>query len=161
MKPAKTRMFARYIVVDPKICHGKPTFRGTRVLVSDVLEQLAAGMDWDAILDDWNRSISKAAIREALQFASRALLRHAGRLDARPTLGMNILDENIPANQRQQLDSWRVHVYQLGFNISRRGIDDEEILPFLLQQRRSTFFTRDEDFHDRKLRHRRYLPRLL
>jgi len=31
----------KWIVVDPKICHGKPVFKGTRVLVSDVLEMLA------------------------------------------------------------------------------------------------------------------------
>ncbi len=69
---------------------------------------------------------------------------------------MNILDENIPANQRQLLEHWRVHVYQIGFNLGRRGIQDDEIIPFLLHERRPTFFTRDEDFYDRKLRHRRY-----
>lgn len=31
----------RYIVADPEICHGEPTFRGTRILVSDILEQVA------------------------------------------------------------------------------------------------------------------------
>ena len=35
------RLFGRYIVSDPDICHGKPTFRGTRILVADVLEQEA------------------------------------------------------------------------------------------------------------------------
>jgi len=61
-----TRKLSRHIVADPKICHGKPTFRGTRVLVADVLDQIAAGMDWEAIIDEWNQSISKAAIREAV-----------------------------------------------------------------------------------------------
>jgi uncharacterized protein (DUF433 family) len=28
----------RYVVADPSICHGAPTFRGTRILVADVLE---------------------------------------------------------------------------------------------------------------------------
>jgi uncharacterized protein (DUF433 family) len=28
------RMIGRYIVADPEICHGQPTFRGTRILVS-------------------------------------------------------------------------------------------------------------------------------
>src|SRR5713101_345506 len=41
LKPArKTRLMGRHIVTDPRVCHGKPTFRGTRVLVSDVLEQV-------------------------------------------------------------------------------------------------------------------------
>jgi uncharacterized protein (DUF433 family) len=34
----------RYIVADPAICHGQPTFRGTRILLSDVLEQVASGL---------------------------------------------------------------------------------------------------------------------
>jgi uncharacterized protein (DUF433 family) len=68
----ETRTLSRHIVADPKICHGKPTFLGTRVLVADVLEQVAAGMDWEAIIDEWNRGISKEAIREAIQLARRA-----------------------------------------------------------------------------------------
>ena len=42
MKDVKrAHLIGRHIVTDPKICHGKPTFRGTRVLVADVLEQEA------------------------------------------------------------------------------------------------------------------------
>jgi uncharacterized protein (DUF433 family) len=63
-------------VSDPKICHGKPVFRGTRVLVSDVLEQVASGMAWESIIEEWNDSITKEAIREAVELASQALLRH-------------------------------------------------------------------------------------
>ena len=78
MKQAgKARLIGRYIVSDPKICHGKPTFRGTRVLVSDVLEQLASGLAWETILEEWNHSISREAIREVVQLASQALLKHA------------------------------------------------------------------------------------
>ena len=69
---------------------------------------------------------------------------------------MNILDENIPANQRQLLEHWRVRVRQIGFNVGRRGMHDDEIIPLLLRQRRPTFFTRDEDFYDRSLCHPRY-----
>ena len=60
----------RYIVMDPKICHGKPTFRGTRVLVSDVLEQVASGMAWETIIEEWNDSITKDAIREAVRLSA-------------------------------------------------------------------------------------------
>lgn len=35
-------------------------------------------------------------------------------------------------------------------------MQDEEIIPFLVKQRRSTFFTRDDDFYERRLRHARY-----
>lgn len=78
MKEAKSaHLLGRHIVTDPKICHGKPTFRGTRVLVSDVLEQVASGMAWEAIIEEWNDSITKDAIREAVQLAKQALLNHA------------------------------------------------------------------------------------
>lgn len=31
----------KHILADPTICHGKPTFKGTRVMVWQVLEMLA------------------------------------------------------------------------------------------------------------------------
>ena len=76
-RAAKTQLFGRYIVSDPKICHGKPTFRDTRVLVSDVLEQVSSGLAWETIIEEWNHNISKEAIREAVQLSSQALLKHA------------------------------------------------------------------------------------
>ncbi|MFH1906426.1 MAG: DUF433 domain-containing protein [Chloroflexota bacterium] len=60
-------------MTDPRICHGKPTFRGTRVLVSDVLEQVASGMAWETIVEEWNDSVTKDAIREAVQLAIRVV----------------------------------------------------------------------------------------
>ncbi len=80
----KVRMMGRYIVTDPKICHGKPTFRGTRVLVADVLDQVSRGMAWETIIEEWNDSISKDAIREAVQLASQALLKHADEFALEP-----------------------------------------------------------------------------
>jgi len=67
----------RYIVADPKICHGKPTFRGTRVLMADVIKQVARGMAWEHIIEEWHGNISKEAISEAIQLAGQALLKHA------------------------------------------------------------------------------------
>ena len=68
------KLLGRYIVTDPAICHGQPTFRGTRVFVADVLEQVASGMAWEAIIEEWNSSINAAAIAEAVQLATVALL---------------------------------------------------------------------------------------
>jgi uncharacterized protein (DUF433 family) len=72
----KTQFIGRYIVTDPNICHGKPTFRGTRILVADVLEQVASGMIWESIIEDWHGSVTKEAIAEAVQLASQAFLEH-------------------------------------------------------------------------------------
>ncbi len=69
---------------------------------------------------------------------------------------MNILDENIPRNQRELLISWRVSIRQIGYDTGRKGIQDDEIIPLLHQLRRPTFFTRDSDFFDRRLCHQRY-----
>lgn len=69
---------------------------------------------------------------------------------------MNILDENIPKNQRELLISWRVSIRQIGYDTGRKGIQDDEIIPLLHQLRRPTFFTRDSDFFDRRLCHQRY-----
>jgi len=44
----ETKTLGRYIVADPAICHGEPTFRGTRILVADVLEQVERGMAYEA-----------------------------------------------------------------------------------------------------------------
>jgi uncharacterized protein (DUF433 family) len=64
-----------YIVADPKICHGRLTFKGTRLFVSDVLEMVAEGMDWDRIIWECHESITRAAIAEAIRLASEALQR--------------------------------------------------------------------------------------
>ncbi len=69
---------------------------------------------------------------------------------------MNVLDENIPKDQRLLLERWRIRVRQIGVNVGRRGLQDDEIIPLLLTLRRPTFFTRDEDFYERELCHSRY-----
>ncbi len=74
------RLLGRYIVADPKICHGQPTFRGTRIFVSDVLGQVAEGMAWETIIEEWRGDISQAAIAEAVQLASQAFLNHSDEL---------------------------------------------------------------------------------
>lgn len=56
------------IQIDPKICHGKPVIRGTRVLVSTILGALGAGDPIDAMLEDYP-TISREDINAALTFA--------------------------------------------------------------------------------------------
>jgi uncharacterized protein (DUF433 family) len=70
------RLLGRYIVADPKICHGKPTFRGTRIMVWQVLEMVTEGMAWESIVEEWEGSISKEAIAEAVQLAYKSFLKH-------------------------------------------------------------------------------------
>lgn len=40
-KNNQRQLLERCIVTDPKICYGKPTFHGTRVMVWQVIEMIA------------------------------------------------------------------------------------------------------------------------
>ena len=66
----------RFVVVDPAICHGQPTFVGTRILVADVLEQVSMGLAWETIVEDWGGRFPREAIGEAVSLARSALLAH-------------------------------------------------------------------------------------
>ena len=58
-----------YIVADPRICHGKLTFTGTRIMVWQALEMLAAGNT----VGDVHRafpSLRAEHVRAALDYAS-------------------------------------------------------------------------------------------
>jgi len=69
---------------------------------------------------------------------------------------VNILDENILASQRQILRGQRVPIRQIGYDVGRKGMKDDAIIPFLRGLRRPTFFTRDLGFYERDLCHARY-----
>jgi uncharacterized protein (DUF433 family) len=56
----------RHIVADAEICGGQPTFKGTRIMVWLVLEQLEDGMTWDEVVDEWGGKVPKRAIAEAV-----------------------------------------------------------------------------------------------
>ena len=81
----KAKLLGRYIVADPKICHGQPTFRGTRIMVWQVLEQIASGMAWETIVEEWRGSISEEAIAESVRLAGQAFLEHADEYLLEPT----------------------------------------------------------------------------
>jgi len=80
----KTKFMGRYIVTDPEICHGKPTFRGTRILVADVLEQVADGLAWETIIEEWRDSISHEAIAEAVRLSRQAFLENVDKYVLEP-----------------------------------------------------------------------------
>ncbi len=62
-------MLGRYIVADSAICHGEPTFRGTRIMVWQVLEMLTRGLAWETIIEECHKSIAKDAIAEAIKLS--------------------------------------------------------------------------------------------
>jgi uncharacterized protein (DUF433 family) len=66
--------FGRFIVADPKICHGKLTFKGTRIFVADVLDMVEQGLSWEYIIQQWHGNISTRAIAEAVRLSKESLL---------------------------------------------------------------------------------------
>lgn len=59
----------KYIVADPQICHGKPTFKGTRIMVWQILDMLKAGESYESIIEDFPR-LTSSHIKAALEYAS-------------------------------------------------------------------------------------------
>lgn len=59
----------QYIVADPAICHGKPTFAGTRIMVWQILDMLTAGQTTADILAAWPDLTAKH-ITAALDYAA-------------------------------------------------------------------------------------------
>ena len=84
-KPARKRVeLGKYIVADSGICHGKPTFKGSRVMVWQILRAVERGDDWDNICASWRGSVTREAIAEAVHlagslFTKSAHLRHIAR----------------------------------------------------------------------------------
>ena len=58
-----------YISVDPNICHGQACISGTRVMVSVILDNLAAGLTVEEIVDSYP-SVSDDAVEAALHYAA-------------------------------------------------------------------------------------------
>lgn len=72
----------KYIVADPLVCHGEPTFRGTRIMVWQVRENLVFGMSHDEIVKAWGGRISLEAIAEASQLNDQIM--KANSADSKP-----------------------------------------------------------------------------
>ena len=58
------------IEINPKVCHGKPVIRGTRVLVSTILGALGGGDAVAAVLEDYP-PLTAEDVAAALEFAGR------------------------------------------------------------------------------------------
>lgn len=61
-------MFKR-IASDPNICHGKPCFKGTRILVSTILDSLADGVSLEELIHEYP-PLKPEDVHEAIRYAS-------------------------------------------------------------------------------------------
>ncbi len=58
------------ITFDPNICAGRPSIRGLRIRVKDILELLASGASHEEILDDYPL-LEASDIVAALEYAAK------------------------------------------------------------------------------------------
>lgn len=58
-----------HITVDANICHGNACIKGTRIMVSVVLDNLAAGLSADEILRSYP-SLKRESILAAISYAA-------------------------------------------------------------------------------------------
>jgi uncharacterized protein (DUF433 family) len=59
------------IVVNPAVCHGKPCIAGTRIMVTNILSQLAGGYSVERILEGYPE-ITRADVSAAIDYAEQA-----------------------------------------------------------------------------------------
>lgn len=58
-----------HIHIDPAICHGKPCIRGTRIMVSVILDNLAEGLSPEEIVAEYP-SLTLEDVRAAIRYAA-------------------------------------------------------------------------------------------
>ncbi len=58
-----------YITVDASVCHGNACIKGTRIMVSVVLDNLAAGLSIEDIFNSYP-SLNKESILGAISYAA-------------------------------------------------------------------------------------------
>jgi uncharacterized protein (DUF433 family) len=63
------------VVIEPAICNGRPTIKGTRIAVQTILEALGAGDSIDDVITAYP-SLQREDILAALQYSSRLLANH-------------------------------------------------------------------------------------
>lgn len=56
------------VVIDPRVCHGKPIIRGTRVPVSLVVGGVAGGMSREEVAQAYDITLDD--VRAALEYAN-------------------------------------------------------------------------------------------
>lgn len=58
-----------YITVNPEICHGSACIKGTRIMVSVILDNLASGLTPEEILASYP-SLTEEAVQAAIAYAA-------------------------------------------------------------------------------------------
>ncbi|MFZ5875232.1 MAG: DUF433 domain-containing protein [Nitrospirota bacterium] len=65
----------KYLATDTRVCGGRLIFKGSRILVSDIVDLATAGYTPNAISEEYRGLISPEAVREALSLLRRGVVR--------------------------------------------------------------------------------------
>jgi uncharacterized protein (DUF433 family) len=65
----------KHLAADTRVCGGRLIIRGTRILVSDVIELTRAGYTPEAVSQQYRRIISPEAVHEAVSLTRRGVVK--------------------------------------------------------------------------------------
>ncbi len=65
-----TQSLINRITINPDVCHGKPTIRGLRYPVENMLELMASGMSTEELLSDYP-DLQKEDFLACLEYAAK------------------------------------------------------------------------------------------
>lgn len=82
-KKQKRKTPLNRISVDPKVCHGKACIRGTRIMVSVILDNLAEGRTPEQIIRDYP-PLKSADVKAAIAYAAELVSQEESDLPALP-----------------------------------------------------------------------------
>jgi uncharacterized protein (DUF433 family) len=60
------------IIIDPKICSGKPIIKGTRIMVKNILGMMAGGYTLESIMAAYPE-LTREMIEAALEYAAKII----------------------------------------------------------------------------------------
>ncbi len=66
---SKMEPWQESISIDPKVCHGKPCIKGTRIMVSVILDNLAEGLTPEEIVAEYP-PLTLANVLAAIAYAA-------------------------------------------------------------------------------------------
>ena len=90
-----------YIIVDQNICHGKACIKDTRIMVSVILDNLAAGLTPEAIIDSYP-SLDHESIQAAITYAAELARERVVTIPGQRSVDFKI-DENLPVEVAELL----------------------------------------------------------
>jgi uncharacterized protein (DUF433 family) len=138
------KLMSERIVIDPKICHGKPVIRGTRIPVPLVVGSLAGGMSFEELQRECDLSIYD--IRAALKFAGELVEQEQHHALPGGGLMRFLIDANMPRSNAELLKRYDHEVKDVR-DIGMGSAADSAIAAYA-QRNRLALVTRDFDLAD-------------